>query len=831
MSSIGAVLTSIAMATFTIVVIPDTQKLTSNSASGEYTDLIQYILDEKEARNIQMVIHTGDTVDDGGDSGMNAEAGAALSLLEGEIPYIIGIGNKDYDDGGGTSRAATGFNGNFPLATYQTYDWFIDDVYPSGETVNAAAKITVGDYTYLFISIEFLPRTAAIEWAQGIVDSNTDADLIIVNSHFVLDSDGDRAPDSEVSALWDDFITQNDKIQLVLSGHVQGPRRRTDNGIHQHLHNEQDQAGNDYQDSAYIRFYEVDQTDHSVSVTTYNPLTDDQLTDSENQFTFSLSVEPAVGGEGGGEEVGGGAIMGGMASYTATVNASKVAATHSNFRAWVDLSSLSLTDAQLNSVRVYSDSGLTTELAREVINGGGKKGFWVKITSLTTSTVLYIEIDGTSSDYAATDTYGRNNVWTGYLAVNHAMSGDSTGNSRDFGAGGGATLAGATGVAGPATALDGVNDYAQIAYDAGFNFGTGDATMELIAKSPNASALQHLLTYGNRDSWTAADSFCMEITSGNEFNSKIRPSGSGAEATGGAFSVDTWYKLKAVADRDGNLTLYANGTAVATTSISALAGGSLNEATVGFIFGANNGLSTFAELTGCEFRVKTSIDSDHGNLETTEYNNVLDNSNFWTLASDNITATLTAAVDGSASISTAITFAQSLAAAVDGSATVNNIKSLYRTIVAAVDGSATIGSVNVIKQALTAAVNATVTITKESINTVQMVATATAEATITTIKSFKRTLTGNVDGSATVSKALSLYRTMVANVSGSATVSATKTFFQNLTASVQATATVVRGSVIFGVALSAIISVKAKLNEYFYKQKYESEDEDYKRKY
>ena len=319
-----------------------------------------------------------------------------------------------------------------------------------------------------------------------------------------------------------------------------------------------------------------------------------------------------------------------MSSYTATVAAAKVAATASNFRAWVDLSSYSFSSAQMASIRVYTDSGLTTEIPREII---GTTGFWCKIPSLTTSTVLYIEIDGTSSDYAVTDTYGRNNVWTGYLMVNHDIANDSTANGYNFAAGGGATLGGAAGVAGAATALDGVNDYAVKSYESAFNFGTGDATMEVIVKSPNSGALQHLLTYGNRDSWTTTDSFCMEITSGDAFNSKIRPSSSGAEVTGGSFSTDTWYKVKAVADRDGNLTLYVNGVAVNAVSISSLSGGSLNEATVGFIFGANNGLSTFAELTGCEFRVKTSIDSDHGNLEETEYNCVMDNGTFWTIES------------------------------------------------------------------------------------------------------------------------------------------------------------------------------------------------------
>lgn len=605
------------MSTFTICVLPDLQKLTSNSDVDDYNDVIAYIVSQKTARNIQMVVDVGDTMDDGGDSAQVAIANAALAQLDGEIPYIIGIGNKDYNDATGASRTATNFNANYPLATYQTYDWFIDDEYPTGETTNIATKITVGDYTYLFISIEYLPRADALTWAQGIVDSNTDADYIFVNTHAFLDSDGTRFTDSSITNLWNDFITQNDKIEIVWCGHVMGPQRRTDGNVHQHLHNEQDQTGNDYKDSAYIRFYEIDQTDHSVSVTTYNPLTDDQLTDSANQFTFNLT-EPEAGGGGGG---GGGGDM----LITATINAAKVAATDSNKPLLIDLSSLSLTTAELNSARAYSDSGLTTEIAREVVSNG----IYVLPSSVTTSLVVYIVIDGTSSDYAVTDTYGAQNVWPSeYLCASHAGGADSTSRGIDFSANGGATVGAASGPTGAATALDGVNDYLNAAYDGVLNFGTSDATLQMIVKSADVSTLQHLFVYGNRDSWTSSDAFSMEITSGDAFNAKVRPSGSGAEVSGGSFSVDTFYKVTVTADRNGNMTLYVNGTSVGTVNIASMAAGSLN-ATQGLFVGTSNGTSIFAELTVCSIRIKNTIHD--ANWELTEYNNLMDNASFWTL--------------------------------------------------------------------------------------------------------------------------------------------------------------------------------------------------------
>ena len=282
---------------WTLVVVPDLQEIASHDTDS-YAETIQYILNQQEARNIQMVMFVGDNVDDGASSSQWTVANNALALLEGEIPFSIGIGNHDYDDDTGVSKAATSFNSAFPLSMYQNYSWFIDDEYPTGETTNHAVKLTIGQYTYLFINIEYQPRTAAITWAQGIVDNNTDADYIIVNNHYFLgdDSGGEatRWTDTSVTDLWDDFISQNNKIRLVVCGHVAGTAtdpavsRRVDGSVNQHLFNAQTLTGDNYNATAYLRFYEIDQSDHSVSVTTYNPIIDTALTDSDNQFSFNL---------------------------------------------------------------------------------------------------------------------------------------------------------------------------------------------------------------------------------------------------------------------------------------------------------------------------------------------------------------------------------------------------------------------------------------------------------------------------------------------------------------------------------------------------------------
>lgn len=101
----------------------------------------------------------------------------------------------------------------------------------------------------------------------------------------------------------------------------------------------------------------------------------------------------------------------------ATVNSARVPSTQTNFPAYVDLSRLGITTlAEAQSVRVYADVGKTTEWARDVVSA---TEMYVKIPSLTNTSSIYIDYDGVRSNYAATDTFGRNNVWTNYSIVTH----------------------------------------------------------------------------------------------------------------------------------------------------------------------------------------------------------------------------------------------------------------------------------------------------------------------------------------------------------------------------------------------------------------------------
>ena len=160
-----------------------------------------------------------------------------------------------------------------------------------------------------------------------------------------------------------------------------------------------------------------------------------------------------------------------MATFTATVTAGDVAATLTDYPAYVDLSEMpaSFWSEVTNGggdIRVYSDAGLSTELAREVVTCATATDtgeVHVKVPSLTTSTVLYITVDGAASEPSASSTYGSQAVWTGYTAVHHMneSSGsmlDSTSNG-EHGTFQGNLPTPIDAVLGKGQSLDGTGDY------------------------------------------------------------------------------------------------------------------------------------------------------------------------------------------------------------------------------------------------------------------------------------------------------------------------------------------------------------------------------------
>jgi len=205
---------------------------------------------------------------------------------------------------------------------------------------------------------------------------------------------------------------------------------------------------------------------------------------------------------------------------TVTIDSSLVSADLSDFVVYIDLSDLpaSFWDVVANGggdIRVYKSDG-TTELAREVVScdtatdTGELHVKYAGTLSSSLDTEIQIHADGSSSDYAVTATYGRNNVWSAYEMVYH-MDGttDSTGNGHSLTASG-ATLGdsiGKLGGTGGATNFDGADNYA---YSADVDPGAA-LTVTLWANADSFPSGQATMVA----KWTASRAFIFQEGEGS----------------------------------------------------------------------------------------------------------------------------------------------------------------------------------------------------------------------------------------------------------------------------------------------------------------------------
>ncbi|HEY7405958.1 MAG TPA: carboxypeptidase regulatory-like domain-containing protein [Candidatus Angelobacter sp.] len=287
---------------FTIVALPDTQ-FYSSTYPEIFAAQTQWIANHVQDQNIQLVAGLGDIVDSGGSLAQWQNADAAVRLLQGKVPYMIAMGNHDYDKNNPAGRTASSknFNAFFGPARYTGAGWYRGS-FPAGSNENFYGLITVNGRKYLIVVLEFAARDTSLAWADGIIKANQDKDVIIV-THMFTYADNTRisqcdensagsfgvGQDNNGEDMWWKLVRKYPNVHLVLSGHVvegDGTGRRMDLGANGNLVN---QILSDYQSDplgggGYLRLVKISPSLNRVSVSTYSPYLDSFKTDDHNQF-------------------------------------------------------------------------------------------------------------------------------------------------------------------------------------------------------------------------------------------------------------------------------------------------------------------------------------------------------------------------------------------------------------------------------------------------------------------------------------------------------------------------------------------------------------------
>jgi len=298
--------------TFTIVALPDTQ-IYSRSYPAIFRAQTQWIANNVSNLNIKLVLGLGDIVDNGSSLVQWQNANNAISLLDGRVPYMLAIGNHDYDNNVPSTRSAVYYNTYYGISHYAGQPWFRGS-FPSGSADNYYGVFNIGGRDYLVMMLEFYPRNSAIAWASSIIQANADKSVIIVTHGYEFDDntrikacDSDSSGsygmtgDNDGEEMWNKLAGKYPNVLMVLSGHIKvhdGVGRRADLGSNGNLVN---QVLADYQSypvggDGKLRIMKITPSQNKIQVSTYSPYANTWLTDAQNQFTLDLRDPGAVGG-------------------------------------------------------------------------------------------------------------------------------------------------------------------------------------------------------------------------------------------------------------------------------------------------------------------------------------------------------------------------------------------------------------------------------------------------------------------------------------------------------------------------------------------------------
>lgn len=299
------------------------------------------------------------------------------------------------------------------------------------------------------------------------------------------------------------------------------------------------------------------------------------------------SVITVVVGSGGNGGTAGTYAGGNGAAGKVTIAVTPKYSNVENFPVYVDLSHMPSefwagVRSDCGDIRVLSSNG-APEVPREIVScdtGTDTGEMWFKAPLLSGSTDMPFYIaygNASATDYSATETYGRNNVWSnGYAAVWHLSNGttlsgtDSTSNTNTGTAAAGATATTGFIDGGAAFAGSGTS-YIEAAHSSSLN----------ISMPLTLSAWVYLDAYGGASNqYIRAIISKYKDASDNEYILRVGNTGAVGGANylgfgGGTYIAETtnfplsqWVYVTGSVDSTGNATLLRDGAVVQTGSIS-----------------------------------------------------------------------------------------------------------------------------------------------------------------------------------------------------------------------------------------------------------------------
>jgi len=284
-------------AQFTLVVIPDTQKLSSDEEFGDpnQPDLLfnrmktmaHWITDHKDSLNIVMVAHLGDmTEDQDVPKQWQRNVDTWKILTDAGIPFAPCQGNHD---------SISSINKYFPIRDYVNKPYWGGSM--NGGIENAYYLFEADGMEFILVVVEegsvSKKGTNSIvrQWGSSIFAQYPERRGILI-AHNITRNGGEQ----------NDIIESNDNVFMSCNGHAcenNGNDYWTTTSVGgntQHLIRSDYQCrGKPYEEGpvpAMFRYYTFKPNEDKIYAYTYNVITESFHTDSDHQFSFTYDMEP-----------------------------------------------------------------------------------------------------------------------------------------------------------------------------------------------------------------------------------------------------------------------------------------------------------------------------------------------------------------------------------------------------------------------------------------------------------------------------------------------------------------------------------------------------------
>ena len=184
----GAELSSAPDGTFSVAVIPDTQRyrrLKENDQAWDnpsFESYTNWIAKNLKQQRIVFVSHVGDIVN------LNERpqwrvARQCMDQLHGRVPYGISVGNHDMVRSGDSSL----FQEFFPKSRYESFDWYggcyvgkpISSTKVSGNNANSFQLFSAEGLHFVFVHLECNAPDDVLDWASHVLKRHSDRRAII----------------------------------------------------------------------------------------------------------------------------------------------------------------------------------------------------------------------------------------------------------------------------------------------------------------------------------------------------------------------------------------------------------------------------------------------------------------------------------------------------------------------------------------------------------------------------------------------------------------------------------------------------------------------------